>query len=265
MELPISGSGSSPSSRSEDEEDSSANLDSAQRALDALRASDHSDSRQRALIRLRRGLAESRRLMRKPVARVVTLATGIVLVALLIAVVFVLRAFEQPAQPVSASSPMPTAATTSTTTFGGSVIAVAGAVRSPGVYRVAQGARVVDALEIAGGPADGIDLDRLNLAAPVSDGERVWFPRVGEVPPSVVAGSESPRGVGQGPGSGPIDLNSATLEQLDSLPGVGPATAKAILERRTEIGRFRSVEDLLSVKGIGSSKLDAIRDALVVR
>jgi competence protein ComEA len=265
MELSVRGRGSYASNQDDAEKVGPARDDAAQRALDALRVSDRSDSRQQALLGVRRALAESRRLLRQPFARVLAIATGTVLVALLIAVAFVVRISEQPAPPSSVSSPMPTASTSSTTIFGGSVIAVAGAVRTPGVYRVAQGARVVDALEIAGGPAEDIDLDRLNLAAPVTDGERVWFPRVGEAPPSVVAGPESARSAAQGTDAGPIDLNSATLEQLDSLPGVGPTTARAILDRRTEIGRFRSVEDLLSVKGIGASKLDAIRSTVVVR
>jgi competence protein ComEA len=65
--------------------------------------------------------------------------------------------------------------------------------------------------------------------------------------------------------TGPIDLNSATIEQLDALTGIGPATAKAIIDRRTQLGRFRSVDDLLTVKGIGSSKLESIRSSVVVR
>lgn len=270
MDLPVQGNGPSAYDQVGPKEGSAGKVDAerddaARKALDALRASKGEDSRQRVLTGVRRGLDEGRKWLRQPVARVVTIATATILLALVAAIAFVLNVFDQPAPPPSVSSPVPTSASSSTTIFGGSVIAVAGAVRSPGVYRLAKGARVVDALEIAGGPADDIDLDRLNLAALVTDGERVWFPRVGEVPPSVALGPESQRGATQGLSSGPIDLNTATLEQLDSLPGVGPTTAKAILDRRTEVGRFRSVEDLLSVKGIGSSKLDAIRSAIVVR
>jgi competence protein ComEA len=150
-----------------------------------------------------------------------------------------------------------------TTTTPGVVIDVGGAVRQPGVYRLAVGSRVVDALEIAGGPAEDIDLDQINLASTINDGQRVWFTRKGEVPPAGFAGSSPASLVTGSPGS--IDLNSATLEQLDSLSGIGPATAKAIIDRRNELGRFRSVDDLLTVKGIGPTKLESIRSGVVVR
>jgi competence protein ComEA len=143
------------------------------------------------------------------------------------------------------------------------VVDVGGAVRQPGVYRLAIGSRVVDALEAAGGPADDIDLDHINLAATVADGQRVWISRRGELPP--IGASTSAGSSGGSANAGPLDLNSATLEQLDALTGVGPATAKAIIDRRTQLGRFRSVDDLLTVKGIGSSKLDSIRSSVVVR
>ena len=140
------------------------------------------------------------------------------------------------------------------------VVHVAGAVVAPGLYRLGGDARVADALDAAGGPAGDADLDALNLAARVADGERVYVARRGEVPPGAVAG-----GVGSTAPAGPIDLNTATAEQLEALPGVGPATVEAILSYRTEKGRFRSVDELLEVRGIGEAKLASLRSKVTVR
>jgi len=186
----------------------------------------------------------------------------VILAALFAAVWFVGRSPRAEVQTVAPQSTVTSAATT-TSTGPGVVVDVGGAVRQPGVYRLAIGSRVVDALESAGGPADDIDLDHINLAATVADGQRVWISRRGELPP--IGASTSAGSSGGSANAGPLDLNSATLEQLDALTGVGPATAKAIIDRRTQLGRFRSVDDLLTVKGIGSSKLDSIRSSVVVR
>ena len=136
---------------------------------------------------------------------------------------------------------------------------VAGAVARPGVYRVRPGGRVTDVVDAAGGPAPDADLDQVNLAARVADGERVHLPRRGEPPPPTAAGPGAAGG-----GGGPVDLNTATLEQLDALPGVGPSTAQAILDHRTEHGRFTSVDQLLDVRGIGDAKLAALRSRVRV-
>jgi len=137
------------------------------------------------------------------------------------------------------------------------VVHAAGAVARPGVYKVPGGSRVNDVVTAAGGPAVDADLDQLDLAAKVSDGDRVYVPRRGESVPAVAGG---PAGT-----TGPLDLNRATVEQLDGLPGVGPATAQAIVDWRTKHGRFRSVQDLLDVPGIGPAKLDRIRSLVIVR
>ena len=138
---------------------------------------------------------------------------------------------------------------------------VAGAVLRPGLYRLGGDARVADAIDAAGGPAPEADLDAVNLAARVADGERTYISRHGEVPPALVSASAGSAGASQGP----IDLNAATAEQLDALPGVGPATAEAIVAYRSEKGRFRSVEELLEVRGIGEAKLASIRPKVTVR
>ena len=132
----------------------------------------------------------------------------------------------------------------------------AGAIARPGVYRLPPGARVTDLLDAAGGPAADADLDQLNLAAPVGDGERIYVPHKGEVAPPVAGGVAAP--------AGPVDVNRASADELDALPGVGPATAQAIIDYRTKNGPFRRVDDLLEVPGIGDAKLATLRDKVKV-
>lgn len=129
---------------------------------------------------------------------------------------------------------------------------VAGRVTHPGVYALDDGSRVIDAIDAAGGVAFGADADAINLAAKVTDGQRVYVPAVGE---AVVSDQQTPA---SGP-TLPIDLNAATAADLDVLPGVGPATAAAIVRAREAKGGFTSVDDLLDVPGIGEAKLEALR------
>ena len=137
------------------------------------------------------------------------------------------------------------------------VVQAAGAVNRPGVYRVPAGSRVVDLLDAAGGVAGGADPQAINLAAKLVDGQRLYVPAKGEpVPAAAAVGAAS---ASSAPPAEPLDLNTATVEQLDTLPGVGPATSAAIVARRERHGPFRSVEQLADVPGIGPSKLDAIR------
>lgn len=172
-----------------------------------------------------------------------------------------------------ASSPEPTAGPVTTTGPVELVVQSAGAVVSPGVYRLPPGARVDDLVVASGGLADDADGDRVNLAAPVGDGQRLWFPRQGEVdPPEVVVGEGGGSSAPAGPGGAPapdappatVNLNTATASDLDSLPGVGPATAAAILAYREENGPFAAVDDLLEVRGIGDAKLEQIRPLATV-
>src|SRR4051812_15840234 len=144
----------------------------------------------------------------------------------------------------------------------GSVVHVAGAVREPGVYRLPAGARVQDAVERAGGAKSTGDVNAINLAAKVVDGQQVVVPaRVRGGAASAAPGAASAGSGGTGAVAGPpISLNNATAEQLDTLDGVGPATAQKIIAWRTQHGGFRSVADLGQVPGIGPKKLAALKD-----
>ncbi len=175
----------------------------------------------------------------------------------------------RPAGPTAAvSTTAPTAAPPSPTI----IVQVAGAVLRPGVYLLPAGARVHQVIDAAGGAGAQGDPGALNLAVALADGDRVYVPQLGETtePPVVAAnaGSSSVGGAVPGAGApgptGPIDLNRATAVELDALPGVGPATASAIVAHRDEHGPFGSVDDLLDVRGIGPAKLDAIRPMVTV-
>lgn len=141
------------------------------------------------------------------------------------------------------------------------VVHAAGAVKFPGVYVLPIEARVDDVLHAAGGAEPAADLDVVNLAQPIKDGDRVFFPRVGQPTPVPVTlqNVSAPQSSIDGPMVGPLDLNTATAEQLDALPGVGPATAQRIIEFREQNNGFRSVNQLLDVPGIGESKLAALK------
>ena len=162
-------------------------------------------------------------------------------------------------------------------------IHVAGAVVRPGVYTVSSSARVVDAVTAAGGATSRADLERINLAQKIVDTEQVFVPfrsthttKVTVSPRLRPSRTTVPASVPAVPGAVPIigapittlspliNLNSATSDQLDTLPGVGPSTAKAIISYRTRKGPFGKVEDLLNVPGIGPAKVGAIRDQVTV-
>jgi competence protein ComEA len=137
-------------------------------------------------------------------------------------------------------------------------VSVRGAVAAPGVYRLAPGSIVQDALEAAGGVLPQADTSRLNLAAPLSDGQEVRVPLMA---PSPAPGTPQTT---ISTGSGKINLNTATLEELDSLPGVGPVLAQRIIDYREQHGPFQSVDELLNVEGIGPALLKKIRDLVEV-
>ncbi|HEV8205614.1 MAG TPA: helix-hairpin-helix domain-containing protein [Acidimicrobiia bacterium] len=139
---------------------------------------------------------------------------------------------------------------------------VAGAVAKPGVYDLDAGARVIDAIEAAGGGAPDADLNRLNLAAKIADGQRVLVQRVGEAAP---AGSASPGGAaGSADPSALVSLNGATQAELEALPGIGPTLAEAIITERERRGGFRSVNELRDVRGIGEKRFADLKDKVTI-
>lgn len=158
------------------------------------------------------------------------------------------------------------------------VVHVSGAVASPGVVRLPSGARVDDALRAAGGATGEAELAAVNLARPVVDGEQIHVPVPGEEPPAVAApapaadapsagdatGAGDGATDGGGEGGGLIDLNTASVAELDELPGVGPAIAQRIVDHREQNGPFESVDQLEEVSGIGPATLEKMRDRATV-
>jgi competence protein ComEA len=142
------------------------------------------------------------------------------------------------------------------------VVDVVGAVRRPGLVRLAEGSRVADAIAHAGGLGRGAERAGVNFAAPVSDGQQVVVPQRG----AAVAAGAGGGGGGGGAASastGPVSLSSATAEQLDALPGVGPVTAEKIVAYRQQHGAFRSVDELDAISGIGPSRIADLRGLVV--
>jgi competence protein ComEA len=198
-----------------------------------------------------------------------TRAQALVLAAVALAAVFAAAHFlgggrsggTAAASPASTDVP-PLTAPASTTPTSAPVVTVlvvdvAGAVRRPGLYRLPQGSRIADAVARAGGMSRHAAAASVNLAAPLADGEQVLVPSsVGGVGGAAAAGgAPSP--------SAPVDLNSATVEQLDALPGIGPVTAQKIVDYRQEHGPFTSVDDLDAIPGIGPSRIDNLRGLVI--
>ena len=152
------------------------------------------------------------------------------------------------------------------------VVHVAGAVVTPGVYTLPAGSRAVDAVRAAGGPTRDADQDALNLAAPVADGDQVVVPKRSQTEPepsstmrTPPASPRSPSTKLRTPGEGSVNINTASAEELQRLPGIGPSMADRILAKRKEIKRFTSVEQLLDVSGIGEKKFAQIKPFVRIR
>jgi competence protein ComEA len=186
----------------------------------------------------------------------VALLGGLVLVLLIGAsVALTSRRVEHEPAPVL---PVAAASVTTATTEKSIVVSVVGQVARPGLVTLSEGARVADALRQVGGPVPGVDVSALNLARRLADGEQIY---VGIPPPPGV--EPAPAGASAVPDK--VDLNSATLADLDTLPGVGPVTAQRIVDWRTEHGRFDSVDQLREIDGIGPSRFAKLQELVVAR
>lgn len=212
-------------------------------------------------------------------------ASGLSIVIACLAGWLLMRPSDPPIESVLASASSASIVSQSSTSLSMNVtVHVMGAVKNPGVFELPSASRVVDAVRAAGGATGSADLERINLAQKIADTEQIFVPtrsqrRVritvapqhraststvtpsvpGATPTTVAATMGSPGSV-----STKVNLNTATAEQLDTLPGVGPSTAKAIISYRTKSGNFKKVTDLMNVPGIGQAKFDAVRDLVTV-
>lgn len=189
--------------------------------------------------------------------RRVLLGALLLTTCLLLGVRFVLSRGPAPAEPAAA----PVVVRAGPTRVPKLVVHVVGAVHRPGLYRLREGTRVADAVARAGGATAKAELALLNLAAPLGDGQQVVVPA--RVPSPAGAAPSAPTAAAGAAPTGPIQLSTATAEQLDSLPGVGPATAEKIITYRDAHGPFRSVDDLDAVPGIGPARLEQLRELVV--
>jgi competence protein ComEA len=181
----------------------------------------------------------------------------LVVVAVVVGLFLVGRMLLRPGRPAVSPPLRPAASAAAKPPARDVYVDVVGAVRRPGLYRLRDGSRVADALARAGGVTRKADLQVVNRAALVADGEQIVVPRRGA---AVAASSGGASGAGAA--SGPVHLNSATIAQLDALSGVGPVTAQKIIDYREQHGGFRSVDELDAVPGIGPARLEELRGAV---
>jgi len=148
------------------------------------------------------------------------------------------------------------------------IIHIAGAVQKPGVYQLNKGKRIIDAVKVAGGEAEEANLDAVNLAAPLYDGQKIIIPHIPENYEDGLIKTavqyEAPQRYACSSDSSLLNLNSATSHQLESLPGIGPVLANYILEYRKNHGLFQHIEDVLNVSGIGEKKFESIKEFITV-
>jgi competence protein ComEA len=180
----------------------------------------------------------------------------VILVVLVLAAVVLFQLLRPVAQPFILNTPTPPPSPEATPTPRPLRVYVSGAVNRPDVYTLPPDSIVKDALMAAGGPAENADLDRINLALPVSDGQHVYVPLRGEVNPPVQPPSD------QRAPSTKININTADQAALDSLPGIGPVIAQRILDYRQANGPFDRIEDIMNVSGIGQGTFEKIRDLI---
>jgi len=142
------------------------------------------------------------------------------------------------------------------------VVHIAGAVYKPGVYKLKDGDRVIDSIKKSGGALPKADLNSLNLALKLADGQKIYVPKIGEIAQQGIAEQLNQTGISSATGEleDKVNINTATKEDLDKLPGIGPTLAERIIEFRTKNGPFKSIDDLQNVEGIGEKKLNNIKE-----
>lgn len=175
-------------------------------------------------------------------------------------------AFEMQPPPATVT-PAPSATATPTATAAPLLVDVAGAVRMPGVYSLPPGSRAQQAIDAAGGILSDADLRAISLARALRDGEKLYVPQQGEVPPPASRSASDPEAAAQleveEPAT-PININTADVDALQVLPGIGPKTAQAIVDYRGANGPFETIEDVVQVKGIGEATLESLRPLITV-
>ena len=189
------------------------------------------------------------------------LIVGALIGAMVIAAALTLARRVRPA-PIYITPPAPTPTPLPTATPGPMQIYITGEVIHPAVYELPTGTIIQDAVLAAGGFSEAANSEVINLALPLSDGMHIHVPD-SESEPAVTSGNA---GVvtSETPGGGPININTATLEELDSLPGIGPGIGQRIIEYRQEVGLFAAIEDIMDVSGIGPAKFEQMKDLIVV-
>ncbi len=182
------------------------------------------------------------------------IAMTLLFIVILIGTIYVLRRPEPAALTITTSTPRATA------TLALIVVDVRGAVAKPNVYSLPPGSRVQDALLLAGGALDIADISVLNLARKLNDGEQIYVPAMGDATPAL----------GTAPFSGTpfrklVNINTATMAELDALPGIGPSIAQRIVDYRTQNGPFKKIEDIKKVRGIGDALFKQIENLITVQ
>lgn len=181
---------------------------------------------------------------------------GLLFFLLMLAILAVIVFLESPRpQDIDLATPPPLPSPDSTSAPSPVRVYVSGAVRQPDVYNLLPGSIVKDALLAAGGASEDADLDTINLASPVADGQHVYIPHLGEDPP-VRLPSSLPLV------SGKVNINLADVSELESLPGIGPSLAQRIVEYRQTHGRFDQIQDIMEVSGIGPATFEDLRDLI---
>jgi competence protein ComEA len=181
------------------------------------------------------------------------------IVVLVLVAVILIQMLRPSPQPLRLSTPIPLSTEEATPTPYTLRVYVSGAVRHADVYTLLQDSIVKDAIEAAGGPTEEADLERINLALPVTDGQQVHVPRQGEDNPPVQPPS------GQPASGGKVNINTADSAALESLPGVGPSLAQRIIDHRQANGPFERIEDVMEVSGIGEATFEGMQDLITTR